>query len=143
MASEVRSLPEAVYRAEWETLDPITRRFGTMAEVRAFVELVLSDDAWWHKTFPAGPFEVYVEERSSSARFAVAVNGNTIAIPNNPTGRTVATVLHELAHIGSTVHDHGPIFRTGMLKLVRRHMGFYAYAELDRAYRKNLAFPQI
>jgi putative metallohydrolase (TIGR04338 family) len=139
---EVRSLPEAVYRAEDLTLSPVTRRFPTMAAVRAYVtELTLSD--WWQLEFPAATTGVVVETRSSSARFSLSVDDGwcgLVAIANNPQHRTLAVVLHELAH-AATVHadGHGPIFRSAMLRLVRREMGIYAAVELEASYRRELS----
>lgn len=131
----VLSLPEAVYGAESAALGPVTRRFPTMAEVQSYVETLTSTD-WWDETFPAARGRrPVVEARSSSATFSVC-SGDVLAIANRPQHRTAATVLHELAHFATDCADgHGPIFRTAMLKLVRREMGFPAYVELEQAYR--------
>jgi len=133
----VRSLPEAVYAAE-RVVDETTRRFATMAEVKEFVEHVVDDD-WFYDTYPAarGRYPI-VESRSSSASFSVCA-GDVIAIGNSPHHRTAAVVLHELAHFATASADgHGPIFRNAYLKLVRRHMGFYAWADLEQAYRHEI-----
>ena len=130
-------MPDAVYRAEDTVLAPVARRFPTMAELRHYViELTLSD--WWQEQFPAAQVGIAVEERSSSARFSLAVDSSHIAIANAPHHRTIAVVLHELAHVATVSADgHGPIFRSAMIKLVRREMGIYAAVELEAEYRRN------
>lgn len=134
MEATVKSLPEAVYKAEAESLDRVARKFPTFSEVEGFVEEVLESE-WWQNTFPTAPIRVIVEKRSSSARFALATSGGVIAIPNSPSGRTTSTVLHELAHTATDrVDGHGPIYRSAMLKLVRHYMGFYAYVNLEHSY---------
>lgn len=138
METLVRSLPEAVYRAEWRTLDPVARRFPTMAALQSYVDhLTMSE--WWDEHFPAArDRHPVVEARSSSARFSVC-SGDVIAIINSPTGRTMSTVLHELAHYATASADgHGPIFRNAMIKLVRHEMGIYAAVELEQAYREEM-----
>lgn len=137
MEAVVKSLPEAVYKAEDNVLMPITRRFSTFKEVEQFVESLTASE-WWYRTFPNAPLHVIVEQRSATAAFSVA-HDNVIALANNPQGRNIANVLHELAHVATMCADgHGPIFRGAMLKLVRSHMGFYAYVDLEREYRNQL-----
>lgn len=137
MGTVVKSLPEAVYKAEDNVLMPITRRFSTFKEVEQFVESLTASE-WWYRTFPNAPLHVIVEQRSATAAFSVA-HDNVIALANNPQGRNIANVLHELAHVATMCADgHGPIFRGAMLKLVRSHMGFYAYVDLEREYRNQL-----
>lgn len=138
----VRSLPEAVYRAEGESLGPVARRFSTMAQIREYVADLTTSD-WWHLEFPSAPTGVIVEARSSSASFSLSVDDGwcgVIAIANNPQHRKLDIVLHELAH-AATVHTdgHGPIFRGAMQQLVRHEMGFFAAAELEAAYRRHMS----
>jgi putative metallohydrolase (TIGR04338 family) len=136
--SEVRSLPDAVYRAEDAVLGPVSRQFSTMAEIREFVtDLTLSD--WWQTEFKAAPLGVVVETRSSSAVFALGHADGMISIPNNPNGRKLSTVLHELAHVATVATDgHGPIFRGAMIQLVRREMGLFAAVDLENEYRNKM-----
>lgn len=139
MRTETKSLPEAVYSAEHAVLHPITRKFDTMAEVREFVtDLTLSD--WWTEQFPAAHTGIAVETRSSSAVFALGHGERgVVSLPNNPFGRSLCTVLHELAHVATVEADgHGPIFRSAMIKLVRREMGFYAAVDLETEYRRRM-----
>lgn len=133
----VKSLPEAVYQAEDLSLSDITRQFPRFVDVERFVESVTTSE-WWSTNFPTAPIKVFVEQRSNSARFAVATK-HAVAIPNSQTGRTTATVLHELAHVAThSVDGHGPIFRSAMLKLVRHYMGFNAFVDLETAYRTTI-----
>ena len=136
MGTVVKSLPEAVYKAEDNVLMPIARRFSTFKEVEQFVENLTASE-WWHKTFPDAPLHVIVEQRSATAAFSVS-HENVIAIANNPNHRTSAVVLHELAHVASRTGDHGPIFREALLKLVRHEMGYYAYIDLRNEYREQM-----
>lgn len=137
---EVRSLPEAVYGAEHAVLSPVTRKFATMAEVRDYVSALTTSD-WWEREFPAAHLNIEVEARSSSARFALGHGeAGLVSLPNNPFGRSLCTILHELAHVGTVCADgHGPIFRTALIKLVRREMGFYAAVELEAEYRERMS----
>lgn len=137
---EVRSLPDAVYRAEDTVLGPVTRQLTTMAEVRDFVSHLTTSD-WWQEQFPAAHTGIEVETRSSSARFALGHGeAGLVSIPNNPWGRSLATILHELAHVATVQADgHGPIFRSAMIKLVRREMGFYAAVDLEAEYRRRMS----
>lgn len=137
--SATKSLPEACYRAE-AFLQPVARRFSTMQEVRDYVMDLTSSD-WWIESFPAAFVSIEVETRSSSARWSLALkDGTTIAIANNPRHRTLAVILHELAHVATVSADgHGPIFRSAMIKLVRREMGVYAAVELEQEYRKAMS----
>ncbi len=135
-----RSLPDAVYRAEDTVLGPVTRRFATMAEVRDYVAHLTTSD-WWQQQFTAAHTGIEVEARSSSASFALGHGAEgLVSIPNNPWGRSLCTILHELAHVATVQADgHGPIFRSAMIALVRREMGFYAAVELEAEYRRNLS----
>lgn len=137
-STEVRSLPEAVYTAENLTISKVARRFDDFRSIEDFVEQVITDP-WWELKFPAAPLHVHIERRSSSSHWSVA-HGNTIALANNPQGRSLSTVLHELAHVATAQADgHGPIFRGALLKLVRRYMGFYAYVALKEEYRRQMS----
>jgi putative metallohydrolase (TIGR04338 family) len=133
------SLPNAVYRAEGLVLDPISRRFSTMAELTGVVAEITAS-GWWSTQFPAAADKaIRVEPRSSSASYSLAHSDGLILIGNSPRHRTLAVVLHELAHIGTGLCDgHGPIFRTAMGLLVRRFMGFPAAVELEAAYRAQM-----
>lgn len=134
---EVKSLPEAIYTAERLTVGEYGRQFTNFGSIESFVDGLVSSN-WWMRTFPNAPVHVHVDKRSPSARFSVA-HDNVIALANNPQGRNIANVLHELAHVATMCADgHGPIFRGAMLKLVRSHMGFYAYVDLEREYRNQL-----
>lgn len=137
---EVQSLPEAVYGAEHAVLSPISRQFATMAEVRNYVSHLTTTD-WWQDQFPAAHTGIDVETRSSSARFALGHGERgLVSLPNNPWGRSLATVLHELAHVATVQADgHGPIFRSALIKLVRREMGFYAAVDLETEYRRRMS----
>ena len=136
MGTVVKSLPEAVYKAEDNVLMPITRRFSTFKEVEQFVESLTASE-WWYRTFPNAPLHVIVEQRSATAAFSVS-HGNVIAVANNPAHRTSAVILHELAHVASQTMDHGPIFREALLKMVRHEMGYYAYIDLRNEYREQM-----
>lgn len=135
MTAGTKSLPDACYTAEGTVLQPVARRFNTMRELEAFVTDLTTSD-WWIENFPAAVVGVQVEARSSTARFSLS-HGEWISIANNPMHRTMATVLHELAHAATANADgHGPIFRSAMIKLVRKEMGFYAAVDLENEYRR-------
>lgn len=133
------SLPDAVYKAEDIVLAPISRRFSTMAELAGVVADITAS-SWWSQQFPsAADKHIRIEPRSSSARFSLASADGLILISNSPQHRTMAVVLHELAHIGTGLCDgHGPIFRTAMGLLVRRFMGFPVAVELATEYRNQM-----
>jgi putative metallohydrolase (TIGR04338 family) len=109
-----------------------------MGDVERYVTALTTSD-WWIEQFPAATVGVRVDTRSSSASFAVAC-GELIAIPNNPRARQLGVVLHELAHVATDYADgHGPIFRSALIRLVRKEMGFFAAIELEREYRKVMS----
>ena len=132
---EILSLPEACYRAEAD-LKITSRRFANIAEVREFVEQVMDED-WFFETFPAAAGRTpIIESRSSGATWSMC-SGDVIAIAR--VGRNAATVLHELAHWATASADgHGPIWRNAYLKLVRRHIGFHAYGELEAGFKREI-----
>lgn len=121
-------------------LHPVTRKFATMAEVREYVASLTTSD-WWESQFPAAHLNIEVEARSSSATFALGHGkAGRVSLPNNPFGRSLCTILHELAHVATIQADgHGPIFRSAMIKLVRREMGFYAAVDLEAEYRRRMS----
>lgn len=118
----------AIYDAEALTLQTVSRVLDTKAEVEDFLVDVVERH---------GMVVPPIDWRSGSMTRAAASDG-AIHLPNNPHGRSVATVIHELAHfhVGAE-HGHNHIWLDAYLPLIREEMGFMAWANFRSALLDN------
>lgn len=114
------------------------RRYRTFAELGSHVEAIVCSD-WWADTFPGAPIEVHVERRSRTATFSAACRSDGAGILWFVDGEhwTAAVVCHELAHVASG-SGHDAAFRTALLQLWRRELGFLAATALEAALAVRL-----
>lgn len=121
---------EAVYAAE-AVLTPVARRFSSIDEARAFAAAVFDDDVLWDVVEPVDDPHLAIEHRFR--RWAAVTDGRTVRLSPR-TGLDAATVLHELAHVLTPGQEHHPPFCGMFAWLVRRHLGVYALADLERSF---------
>lgn len=130
-------LSEAVYRAE-DYLFEMGRQFTDDDEVRRYIANLTMTD-WWMDTFRNDPCPGVLFDDSNCSH--ATVEGIMLV---GRSGRNLAVILHELAHYATFCADgHGPIYREAMKKLVRREMGFYAWAPLENSYRKHMGYAPV
>jgi putative metallohydrolase (TIGR04338 family) len=136
-----------MYQAEHEALSRWGRRFSGVAEARSYLDRLVGSE-WFFEHWP-NLQGVEVQRRGPGARWscsygevfeeALAVRGVIrLAVLDQ------ATVLHELAHLccpQPSGHDTG--FAETLLTLVRREMGFGAFAELYQALRQREGFAHV
>ena len=132
-----------VYAAEAETIAAGGRRWRSTREAQEYVDGLLRSD-WLAERWPELA-EVTVQRRGSGARWSVAVPEETSAASGAcRSGRLLIAgplvqpvLLHELAHLLVHPDDtHGTEFARTHLALVRREMGFPAFAEYREALRR-------
>jgi putative metallohydrolase (TIGR04338 family) len=136
----------AVYAAEDASLPGGGRQFSAMADLRRWVEQVVTSP-WWSETFPSAPVDVDVVARSATSTASVSHVGDAgraAFVRVHPSHRHAAGVVHELAHVAawepmghlaSVVEpSHGPRFCEALLLLWREHLGVHAYGALRSAF---------
>jgi len=141
---------EALYAAEAESVDGHGIVWPRLADAQDAVDALVGS-AWFGARWPHFVRAV-VERRGAGARWSThqALDGDGpggrptegVILVAGPLRQTV--VLHELAHLllppGA---GHGPGFAETMLTLVRREMGFVAFAEYFHALRRRDPFRGI
>lgn len=123
----------ALYRAESRC--SAGRRFGSHAEIQAYVDDLVGQSWWPERHHKVATIEAPAVRRQDSAGtyFADECVGH-IEIGSDMSERTV---LHEVAHVtaaadGSTCHD--PAFARHYLELVFRQMGTDAWMTLRQSF---------
>ena len=130
----------AVYAAEDSLLEQIGPRWRRWVEVEAFLESVLTSEAY-ADLFPDGPLDVGLGRRSRSATRSVAIASQQAILLRDGSWNAI-TLLHELAHLivatePDAVEPHGPEFVATELELVRAFCGFDQYVALQQAFRER------
>ena len=107
----------------------------------AFLTSVCRSKIWkvkWKKT----KLRVYLRPRwVTTARGGRTKNFPFIEIPDSPFGKSVHTIIHELAHALSGDGTHGPRFLKSMLRLMREFEGIHFAETLEKkwkGYNSNL-----
>ena len=134
---------QALYVVEHAVLDPVSRRFRNVAEVRAYLADLVAGD-WFGARWPEQAVPS-VERRGSGAVWSLATrpceevaDDGTILL----TTLDVVTVLHELAHLCCGIaHGHDDRFVATLLTLVRHEMGAHAYGDLLAAVKAERRWP--
>ena len=137
MAVALGTWQAAVYAAEAASVDRLGRRWAERSQAQGFLDR-LSGSEWFAARWP-WLLRCTIERRGSGAVWSTyhpldadgprgCASEGVLLIAGAPLLEPV--ILHELAHLllppGS---DHGPAFARTMLTLVRREMGFFAYAD--------------
>lgn len=130
-----------VYAAEEATVARWGRTWSTVRDAQAYADGVVGS-AWFFERWPA-LVRVTIERRGSGATWSTCHALDGPGPQGIPTEGVIllagpvfaqATILHELAHLLLPPDaGHGPEFTATLLELVRREMGFHAFAELRRA----------
>lgn len=129
-----RTQQEAVYAAE-NALSGYGRRFKDIREVRAYLADLTGTD-WWIDRY-GEQLATIGADTLRSQKWAGTASRGRLAVNIARQGRNEATVLHEVAHlITSEEEGHGPVFCHTLLVLVRERMGFFAWADLEGAFRR-------
>ena len=130
----------AVYAAEDSLLEQIGPRWRRWVEVEAFLEAVLTSEAY-ADLFPDAPLDIGLGRRSRSATRSVAIASQQAILLRDGSWNAI-TLLHELAHLIAGVgagaeEPHGPDFVATELELVRAFCGFDQYVALQQAFRER------
>jgi putative metallohydrolase (TIGR04338 family) len=134
----------ALYAAEAGCLDGQGRRWQRLADVQAYVD-ELTTSSWFFERWPWF-VRCQIERRGSGSVWSTCERLDR----DGPDGRategvillaarslTQPVVLHELGHLLLPPDSgHGPDFAQTLLTLVRREMGFVAFADLFEALRE-------
>ena len=151
MAARLGDRQSALYEAEARSVSPLGRRWRRIPDVQRYVDGLIGGD-WFGSRWPH-LVRCTVERRGGGARWSTfqaldtdgpggtATEGVLLLAP---AGLDQPTVLHELAHLVLPAGvGHARPFAEVLLSLVRREMGFFAYADLRRELRRIDAFSGI
>jgi putative metallohydrolase (TIGR04338 family) len=120
-----------VYAAE-AALEPLARRFTGVAEVVAFLQHVVADEAVGARWPRAEVPEVRIGPPNLSCSYATD-DGLMVLRRDH---LDAVSVLHEFAHTLEVGDGHGTRFATAFAFLVRRHVGVDAWASLAGRYEE-------
>jgi hypothetical protein len=119
-----------------------------LAAARSYIDGLVGGE-WFFERWPWF-VRCAIERRGDGARWSTMSRLDDHGPGGRPTegvilvaGRAIAqpVLLHELAHLVTAPDEgHGPVFADTLLDLVRREMGFFAYAELHQALTRSDSF---
>jgi hypothetical protein len=131
----------ALYAAEATTIDRLGRRWSRLRDAQGYLDGLIGSD-WFFERWPHF-VRATLERRGRGSTWSTChpldANGpegaptEGVILPAG-TAVTQSTILHELAHLLVPPDTgHGPLFADALLALVRREMGFFAFADLQHA----------
>jgi len=142
---------ERLYAAEAETIAGLGLRWGRLPDARAYVSGLIESE-WFGERWPHF-LRCDVERRGSGSVWSTCHRLDDDGPGGRPTEGIILVadgallqpvVLHELAHLlVAPDAGHGPDFAETLLTLVRREMGFFAFAALYHALRRREGFQNI
>jgi hypothetical protein len=135
----------AQYAAEEEALADRGIRWVRLGDAQAYLDRLVASE-WFGECFAHfGGAEV--RRRGSGSRWSLALPLDDAGPDGRPTAGLVLlaegalcqrVLLHELAHLLAPLgSEHGEAFVGVHLELVRREMGFFAFAEYRRALTRR------
>lgn len=151
MAPKLGDRQAELYRAEGESIAGVGRRWERVGEVQAYVDALI-ESSWFFERWPH-LVRCTVERRGRGSVWSTCRRLDADGPGRRTTegvvlladgGLTQPVVLHELAHLLLPPEaGHGTAFAETMLRLVRHEMGFFAFADYDRALRSREAFRSV
>jgi len=142
---------EQLYAAEAETISELGLRWKHVADVRAYLDGLVESE-WFAERWPHF-VRCTAERRGSGSVWSTCqrldedgpggrATEGTVMLADGALAQPV--VLHELAHLLLPPDaGHGPEFAETLLTLVRREMGFFAFAAYYHALRRREGFEDI
>jgi putative metallohydrolase (TIGR04338 family) len=151
MAVSLGPRQAALYAVEDDTIAGLGLRWRRIAEVQAYVDRLIAS-AWFFERWPS-LVSCSIERRGSGSTWSTCQHLDD----RGPEGRATEgvilladgclrqpVVLHELAHLLLPRGlGHEPAFAETLLMLVRREMGFFAFADCYQALRSTEAFRDV
>jgi hypothetical protein len=147
-ATKLGAFQADLYAAEAASIEAWGMTWTRLAPARAYVGGLVSSE-WFFERWPWF-VRCAIERRGEGARWSTMSRLDDDGPGGRPTegvilvaGREIAqpVLLHELAHLVAAPDvGHGPEFADILLALVRKEMGFFAYAELHQALARSDSF---
>lgn len=141
----------ALYAAEDETIAHLGVRWRRCGDAQAYLDRLIAS-AWFFEHWP-GFLRCRVARRGAGSRWSTCERFDTGEPAEAGTGGVILVadgcltqpvVLHELAHLLLPPDvGHHPAFAETLLTLVRREMGFFAFADLSNALRRSVHFRTV
>lgn len=138
----------ALYAAEAATIAGAGRRWSRLADAQHYLDELIGSD-WFASRWP-DLMCCAIERRGSGSVWSTCQRLDALGARHRTTEGVILVadgalnqpvVLHELAHlVVGPEAGHGPPFAEALLCLVRREMGFYAYAEFLHALHQADGF---
>ena len=92
---------------------------------------------WFQRRWPVPTgTEIKIIWRAPQARWAWG-SPTRIEIPNNSFGRSIHTIVHEMAHAATGALGHGPKFLKALLYLTRHYEGIEYARQLKKRLRET------
>ena len=141
----------ALYAAEAESLGGLGVSWRRLAEARAYLDTLVESD-WFAARWPHF-VRCALQRRGRGSRWSTCQPLDADGPGGRPTegvvlvadgGLSQPVLLHELSHLlAAPGSGHGDEFAAVQLALVRREMGFFAYAAYRQALRRTPAFRAV